>query len=141
MGAYRARCALQALERGQRALIWIQRDTGCVVSADPLAGRLAQLEAEIDEAGERHDLHRAERSRIECGSLVRELPGAAGLGGRDRRLGDDTERARKTVTSRMRDTIARVRPASRLGGAPRRLGHHGHPLLLHACGRGIVRAR
>jgi hypothetical protein len=37
-----------------------------------------------------------------------ELAAAAGLGGRARRLGDQSERARKTVTARIRDVIDRV---------------------------------
>ena len=35
---------------------------------------------------------------------------AAGLGGRDRRLGDETERARKTVSARVRDALAKIGP-------------------------------
>ena len=33
---------------------------------------------------------------------------AAGLGGRSRRLGDDTERARKTVSARVRDALSKI---------------------------------
>ena len=70
--------------------------------------RLAELEAEIAEADAHADPHRAERARLERDALVEELTRAAGLGGRPRRLGDDTERARKAVTARLRDAIARV---------------------------------
>jgi hypothetical protein len=39
---------------------------------------------------------------------VRELAAATGLGGRGRLLGDQSERARKAVTARIRDAIARI---------------------------------
>jgi len=66
--------------------------------------RLTQLDTEIDTADE----HRAQQARLERQALIHELSAAAGLGGRSRRLGDNTERARKTVTSRIRDTINRI---------------------------------
>ena len=44
----------------------------------------------------------------ETARLVAELAAATGLGGRARRLGDQSERARKTVTARIRDVIDRV---------------------------------
>jgi hypothetical protein len=79
-----------------------------VLDADAKAAyrrRLTELDTEMDD----HDPHRAERARLEREALLRELAAATGLGGRDRRLGDTTERARKTVTSRIRDAIARIR--------------------------------
>jgi hypothetical protein len=88
------------------------------ISADPVLDdrakaafrrRLAQLDEDIDWATERQDAARAERARTERDALLHELKAAVGLHGRDRRLGDDTERARKTVSSRIRDTIARIR--------------------------------
>jgi hypothetical protein len=72
------------------------------------AARLAELEAEIDEADAWHDPRRAERARDERDALVDALAGAAGLGGRNRRLGDPGERARKAVTARVRDAIGRI---------------------------------
>jgi hypothetical protein len=76
--------------------------------------RLADLETEIDEAERWADPVRAERARAEREALVAELTAAAGLAGRTRRLGDQSERARKAVTARIRDTIdhiAKVHPA------------------------------
>jgi hypothetical protein len=70
--------------------------------------RLLDLEAEIDEAGRWHDPERAARATLERDTLVAELAAATGLGGRSRRLGDQSERARKTVTARIRDVIDRV---------------------------------
>ena len=70
--------------------------------------RLAELDAELDEARAWRDLGRAERAEAERAALVRELTVATGLGGRRRRLGDETERARKTVTARIRDALGRI---------------------------------
>lgn len=67
--------------------------------------RLAELDAEIDEAGSWHDRHRAAKAGAERDALVHELTAAAGLGGRTRRLGDEAERTRKTVTARIRSTL------------------------------------
>ena len=71
--------------------------------------RLQQLEEDIDWSTERGDSDRTELARAERDALLHELKAAAGLHGRDRRLGDDAERARKTVSSRIRDTISRIR--------------------------------
>jgi hypothetical protein len=73
--------------------------------------RLLDLEAEIDEASRWHDPARAERAALERDALVAELAAATGLGGRARRLGDQSERARKTVTARIRDVLERVERA------------------------------
>jgi tetratricopeptide (TPR) repeat protein len=70
--------------------------------------RLAELDAEIDEARSWQDPHRAAKARAEREALVAELSAAAGLGGRARRLGDEVERARKTVTARIRDALRRI---------------------------------
>jgi tetratricopeptide (TPR) repeat protein len=70
--------------------------------------RLAELEAEIDQAETWNDPHRAARARAERDALVAQLRTTTGLGGRTRRLGDDTERARKTATARIRDALRRI---------------------------------
>jgi hypothetical protein len=70
--------------------------------------RLRDLEDEIAEATDRADLGRAERLTDERAFLLRELSAALGLGGRSRRLGDDADRARKAVTMRLRDVVARL---------------------------------
>ncbi|MGD9530430.1 MAG: AAA family ATPase, partial [Pseudonocardia sp.] len=67
--------------------------------------RLADLDAAIEHASSAGERARAEDERD---ALVRELTAAAGLGGRPRRLGDETERARKTVTARIRDALGRI---------------------------------
>src|SRR5690242_608269 len=70
--------------------------------------RLATLATEIDDAEDIGHAARAEPLRSEPDALVRELAAGAGLGGRDRKLGDETERARKTVSARVRDALAKV---------------------------------
>lgn len=71
-------------------------------------GRLAELDLEIDEAAASNDPYRAERAGVERDALIAALKDAIGLGGRDRHLGDERERARKAVTGRIREAIARI---------------------------------
>lgn len=73
-----------------------------------LRARLLDLEEEVEEADRWHDQERAARAVMERDALVAELAAAAGLGGRARRLGDQSERARKTVTARIRDVLDRI---------------------------------
>lgn len=70
--------------------------------------RLTQLDAEIDSARDRFDDRRAAAIDTERAALLEELRHAAGLGGRTRLLGDEAERARKTVSARIRDALRRV---------------------------------
>ena len=59
--------------------------------------------------------------------LIRELSSAVGLGHRDRRLGDDRERARKAVAGRIKDALGRIEAV--------------HPLLAAHLGRSISTGR
>jgi tetratricopeptide (TPR) repeat protein len=70
--------------------------------------RLDELEGELDEARAFGDPERAARAQEERDFLVRELAGAVGLGGRDRRLGSPSERARVSVTRAIRSALARI---------------------------------
>lgn len=70
--------------------------------------RVIDLQDEIEDADDAHDLHRAERLRIEMDALVDELTRAHGLGGRSRRTGSEAERARSAVTQRLRSTLRRI---------------------------------
>lgn len=96
------------------------REVGRVVvaGADPVLdararaeyrARLGTLDTEIDEASAGNDLDRASRARLERDFLMRELAAATGLGGRSRNLDDQSDKARKTVTARIRYTIDRLR--------------------------------
>jgi hypothetical protein len=70
--------------------------------------RLSTLDEQIATATARGDDHRAARYDEERAALLTELRTATGLGGRTRRLGDEAERARKTVTARIRDTLRKL---------------------------------
>jgi len=87
------------------------------LGADPVLDRRAKAEfkarldalaGDIDDADAAGHADRAERLRGERDALIRELAAAAGLGGRDRRLGDQAERARKTVSARVRDALSKL---------------------------------
>jgi hypothetical protein len=67
--------------------------------------RLHDLDDDIAEADANNDPERAARARAERDALVAELTRSIGRGGRPRRLGDDTEKARKTVTIRIQRAL------------------------------------
>ncbi|MEU8209273.1 AAA family ATPase [Micromonospora sp. NPDC049044] len=69
---------------------------------------LARLDEEIDRAAARDDDQKVAKLDAERGALLDELRAAAGLAGRSRPLGDEAERARKTVTARIRDTLRKL---------------------------------
>jgi hypothetical protein len=58
-----------------------------------------------------HDTGSAQRARGERDFLAAELTGALGLGGRSRRTGHPAERARSTVTRRIREALSRIEHA------------------------------
>ncbi|MGH3161233.1 MAG: hypothetical protein ACRDOC_05065, partial [Streptosporangiaceae bacterium] len=70
--------------------------------------RLPGLAADIEDAEAAGSDGRAEALRSEREALIHELAAASGLGHRDRRLGDEAERARKTVSARVRDALAKI---------------------------------
>ena len=70
--------------------------------------RLDDLAREIDDADTAGSPDQAQALRSERDALIRELAAATGLRGRDRRLGDETERARKTVSARVRDALSKI---------------------------------
>ena len=71
--------------------------------------RIRELQAEIDEAEAGHDHARAERAQVEFDAIVEHLTAALGLGRRVRdSTGSTVERARSTVTQRLRTTIKRL---------------------------------
>jgi hypothetical protein len=88
-----------------------------VLGADPVLderaraayrARLAELDGALAEADAHQDVARSARLAAERDALITELARATGLGGRRRRLGDTAERARSTVTARIRDAIGRI---------------------------------
>ncbi len=70
--------------------------------------RLTELRDEIDEAREFKDNERAVRAQEEIDALGRELKGAIGLAGRDRRAASSTERARIAVTKAIRLSLNKI---------------------------------
>jgi len=90
---------------------------------DELTRRAMQLKDDIDDATADGDSERASVLREELEFIAKELSSAYGLGGRRRAVSDPAERARKTVTSRMRDALAR------LDREHPRLGRHLHNAL------------
>jgi hypothetical protein len=70
--------------------------------------RLAELEDELEAADRTGDADRSAALTAERRTLVEHLTAAYGLGGRVRRTGDPAERARSTVTARIRDAIRRI---------------------------------
>ena len=78
--------------------------------------RVRDLQQDLEDAEADHDVGRAERARAELDAVVDQLTAALGLGGRSRRSAGSAERARTTVTQRVRATIRRVEDAHpRLG--------------------------
>jgi tetratricopeptide (TPR) repeat protein len=72
------------------------------------AARALELSADIAEAEAAHDLHRAERLRIELDALVEQVEAATGLHGRPRHFADDHERARVAVQKAIKRAIEAV---------------------------------
>lgn len=73
--------------------------------------RLAELNEDIDEADSRGDSERSATAHVEREAIIDELTRSYGLGGTIRRSPDHVERARKAVTRRIRDTLARIERA------------------------------
>jgi len=69
---------------------------------------LHDLDAEVADAEASNDGDRAARAREQLQLLAETVARDFGLGGRARRIGDPIERARKTVSTRIRRTIAAV---------------------------------
>jgi hypothetical protein len=92
-----------------RADLWLGADEVLDATARrQIRARLADLGEDIAEAESWSDPERAARARAERDALLHELAVAAGPGGRVRLLGDQSERARKAVTARIRDIIGRI---------------------------------
>lgn len=70
--------------------------------------RLRELRAESDDAEACNDGGRGARARAEAELLERELARALGLGGRDRKHGSASERARINVQRRLKLAIAHI---------------------------------
>jgi non-specific serine/threonine protein kinase len=89
----------------------ILSDAGPILDAQAKAEykhRLDDLRRDLEEAERFNDPTRAERARDEMDALIVQLASAVGLGGRDRRIGSEAERARSAVTKRIKSSIKRI---------------------------------
>jgi len=94
-------------------------DPGPILDARAKAeykSRLGDLRKDLEEAERFCDPSRAERAQREIDALAEQLASAVGLGGRDRRNGSEAERARCTVTKRIKESINKVGEAIPLLG-------------------------
>ena len=86
-------------------------DVGPILDAQAKAEykrRLDDLRRDLEEAERFNDTTRAERDREEVDALAEQLAAAVGLGGRNRRIGSEAERARSAVTKRIKSSIKRI---------------------------------
>ena len=87
--------------------------------------RLRQLDSDEADAEATGDGERAALAREQRQALAEAVARDFGLGGRARLIGDPVERARKTVSTRIRRAIAADRPSpSRAGPPPRTIDRH-----------------
>ena len=70
--------------------------------------RIEALDAAVIEAHEDGDTARLKEAQDERDAIIAELRTATGLAGRSRRLGDPGERARSTVTARIKEALRRI---------------------------------
>jgi hypothetical protein len=70
--------------------------------------RLSELREELEEAKELENVQRAEKAEQEIDALTSELSRAVGLGGRDRRAGSASERARQSITKTIRVVVEKI---------------------------------
>src|SRR5205814_10404186 len=70
--------------------------------------RLDDLRRDLEEAERFNDSGRVERDREEINALVEQLASAVGLGGRDRMIGSEAERARSAVTKGIKKAINKI---------------------------------
>ncbi|HEX2383964.1 MAG TPA: AAA family ATPase [Acidimicrobiales bacterium] len=110
---------VEAIELAGRGDV-VERDLGPTLDATAKRAyrlRLAELQAEVDDADDDADIERAARARLELDALMTELQHAVGLGGRDRPVGSSAEKARINVARSLRRAIAAVGSASPALGA------------------------
>ncbi|HMG04683.1 MAG TPA: hypothetical protein VK581_04430 [Chthoniobacterales bacterium] len=80
--------------------------------------RLNELRQELGDAEQFNDSDRATKARDEIHAISQHLAFAVGLGGRDRKTSSEAERARCTVTKRLKQAIRKI------GDAIPSLGQH-----------------
>jgi CheY-like chemotaxis protein len=86
-------------------------DAGHVLDAAAKAqyrARLDELADELRDAEQQKDRERTSRAEEERAALVEQLASAVGLGGRDRKVASDAERARVNVTRTIKGVLDRI---------------------------------
>lgn len=73
--------------------------------------RIEELEDDIEDSERFNDPVRAQRARAELDELRRSVASALGLGGRDRKLGSEAEKARVSVTKTIREALKKIERA------------------------------
>lgn len=71
--------------------------------------RLKDLEEELREAEENHDIGRAQRLKEEVEAITAEIGRATGLRGRNRKAADDRERARQAVSTAIHRALRSIK--------------------------------
>jgi hypothetical protein len=102
---------LVGAERGERAKQPGDADLGPVLDAqarDAYKRRLRDIDEDIQEATALGDTERVALAEADREYLIRELSGAFGVGGRSRRVGATSERARASVTRAVRYATDRI---------------------------------
>jgi TolB-like protein len=89
--------------RTERGIEVLDEQAKCAYRA-----RLREIEADLAEVAAANDPGRVEALEEEKERLLNEMRKATGLGGRDRRTGDTSERARSAVTWRIRHAIKKL---------------------------------
>lgn len=79
--------------------------------------RLAELGEDLEQAERDADRGRVERLRTEQAALEEEIRGAVGLGGKVRKTGSATERARVNIQRRLKDALSKIADADAALGA------------------------
>lgn len=90
-------------------------DAGTVIdraARDQYMSRIRELQADLAQAHAWNDAGRRERLEAELDALADQLTNAYGLGGREKRSGSATERARTNVRRRLTDAMQRIEEAA-----------------------------
>lgn len=101
---------LEALSDGRGEPLLDQR------AKEEFRRRIGDLEEEIEDADSMNDPERADRARVEMEQVMDTLAAAVGLGGRDRTVSLEAERARLSVSKALRSAIAKIAAHDRVLG-------------------------
>jgi hypothetical protein len=103
--------ALSSAAAGNPGVDVTQSSLGDVIdrrALDTYRRRLAEIDAELDEAAHWSDRGRADTLAFERDALLEQVASATGLGGRRRQVGGSAERARVAVRKAIAAAIGRV---------------------------------